>query len=106
MPNSEQISECRLVCAKTPLREVDEQHGQIGGRGTGRHVARVLLVPRAVGNNKGTAGRRKKTIRDIDRDALLPLVFEPIEQQREIDIAAGRAKAPRLLFQRGELVAR
>ena len=61
-------------------------------------------MPRRVGDDKSAPRRRKKTVGDIDRDALLALVFEPIEQQREIDVAAGRAETPRLAFECFELV--
>src|ERR1700736_4215229 len=101
------ISEAKPMPAglgQQPLAGIDQQHCQIGGRGTGDHVAGVLLVPRRVGDDKGAPRRREKTVSDVDRDALLSLVFEPIEQKREIDVAAGRAEAPRLAFEGFELV--
>ena len=107
MPDAEQGADQGMSpgLGQDALARVDQQHRQIGGRGAARHVARVLLVPGAVGDNERAPRGRKKPIGDIDGDALLAFVLQPIEQQREIDILAGRAKAPRLLFQRGELVA-
>ena len=78
------------------LARIDQQHREIGGRGAGRHVAGVLLVARRIGDDEGAPRRREKAVGDVDRDALLALVLEPVEQQREIDVVAGRAEAPRL----------
>jgi hypothetical protein len=43
-------------------------------------------------------------VRDVDRDALLALGGEAVEQQREVELAVDRAVAPRLDLERGELV--
>jgi len=74
MPSSEHMSECRRVCVRTPLRASTSR------RGAGHHVAGVLLVTRRVGDDERAPRRRKEAISDIDRDALLALVFEPVEQ--------------------------
>ena len=87
-----------------PVAGIDQDHREVAGRGAGRHVAGVLFVARGVGDDKRARRGHKKTIGDIDRDALLALVFEPVEQQRKIDVAAGRAKPPRFALQRLELV--
>ena len=47
MPSSETMMACRRVCVSSALGGVDEQDGEVGGRGAGRHVAGVLLVARA-----------------------------------------------------------
>ena len=60
---------------------IDQDHRELGGRSAGRHISRVLFVPWCVGDDKGALRRRKEPIGDVDRDALLPLVLEPIEQQ-------------------------
>ena len=43
-------------------------------------------------------------MRDVDRDALLALGGEAVEQQREVELAVDRAVAARLDLERGELV--
>ena len=48
--------------------------------------------------------RREIAIGDVDRDALLALGFEPVDEQREIDILAGGAVFFRIALERGELV--
>jgi hypothetical protein len=104
MPSSEQTSECRRVCGSTPFARIDQQYREIGGRGAGNHIARVLLVPGRVGDDERAPRSREEAVGDINRDALLPLVFQPVEQQREIDIVAGRAEALRLALEPFELV--
>ena len=98
VPDAEQRADQRMPpgLRQHALAGIDQQHREIGGRGAGRHVARVLLVARAVGDDERAARRREIAVGDIDRDALLALVLEPVEQQREIDVVAGRAEAPRL----------
>ncbi|MNT11001.1 hypothetical protein D3C72_1458590 [compost metagenome] len=56
-----------------PLARVDQDHGGVGGRGAGGHVAGVLLVPRGVGDDELTARRREIAVGHVDRDALLAL---------------------------------
>ncbi len=67
---------------------IDQDHGQVGRACPGRHVPRVLLVPRRVGDDELSLGRAEVTIGDIDRDALLTFRFEPIGQQRRIELSA------------------
>ena len=62
------------------LARIDQQHREIRRRGAGHHVAGVLLVTRGVGDDERAPRRRKEAVGDIDRDALLALVFEPVEQ--------------------------
>src|SRR5215472_4834970 len=71
----------------TPAR-VDEDHGELGGGRAGRHVARVLLVTRRVGDYKGAFRGGKKAIGDIDSYTLLTLILQSVQQQREIDVFA------------------
>ena len=98
MADAEQRADQRMPAGlrQHALAGIDQQHREIGARGAGRHVARVLLVARAVGDDERAARGREIAVGDIDRDALLPLVLEPVEQQREIDVVAGRAEAPRI----------
>src|SRR5258707_390252 len=60
------------------LARVDEHHGCIGSRCARSHIARVLLVPRRVGDDEFTPRRREVTIGDIDGDALFALGAEAV----------------------------
>ena len=104
--NAEQRADQRVPprLRQQPLACVDEQNREFGIGGAGHHVARVLLVPGRVGDDEGAARRREKPVGDVDRDSLLPLVFQTVQQQREIDVVAGRAEAARLAPEAFELV--
>jgi hypothetical protein len=43
-------------------------------------------------------------VRDVDRDALLALGREAVEQEREVEVAAERAVAPGVGLERRQLV--
>ena len=73
------------------LRRVDEDDGEISERGAAGHVARVLLMARRVGTDEAAVVRREVAVGDIDRDALLALREEPVQQQRVVDGAAAAA---------------
>jgi hypothetical protein len=66
------------------LAGVDQHHRQLGVGGAGGHVARVLLVPRAIGHDETAPRGLEVAVRHIDRDALLPLRIQAIGQQRKI----------------------
>ena len=68
------------------LAGVDEDQRQIGRRGAGDHVARVLHVARRVGDDELAPRRVEVAVRDVDRDALLALGTQPVGQQREVDV--------------------
>ncbi len=86
------------------LARVDQHHGAVGGRRAGDHVAGVLLVAGRVRHDELAAVGREVAVRDVDRDPLLALGREPVEQQREVEIVALRARLPRLGLERGEVV--
>ena len=64
---------------------VDQEDGDIGMGGAGRHVARVLLVPGRVDDDEAAVRRLEITPGDVDGDALLALGLEPVEEEAEID---------------------
>ena len=68
------------------LARVDQDHGEVGGRGAGHHVARVLLVARRVGDDELALLGGEEAIGDVDRDALLALGGEAVD-------AAARSRA-------------
>ena len=69
---------------------VDEDDRQVGARHAGDHVARVLDVSRAVGDDEVAARRREVAVGDVDRDALLALGAQPVGEQGEVDVVVAR----------------
>jgi hypothetical protein len=67
---------------------VDQDHGEVRGGGAGDHVARVLLVAGRVGDDEFAAVGGEEAVGDVDRDALLALGGQAVDQQREIDVLA------------------
>ena len=86
------------------LAGVDQHHREIGIGRAGRHVAGVLHVARRVGDDEPAPLGGEEPIGDVDGDALLALRLQAVDQQREIEIAAGGAGDLALRRQRGELV--
>ena len=103
-PSIDTITLWRCVCAQNALARVDQQHGEIGGRGAGRHVAGVLLVAGRVGDDELALVGREIAIGDVDGDALLALGGEAVDEQREIEFLALRAVLLRVLFERFEQI--
>jgi hypothetical protein len=56
-------------------------------------------VARRISDDKGAFRRSKKSVGDIDRYALLPLVLQSVQQQRKIDVVPGCAEPPRVPLQ-------
>jgi hypothetical protein len=86
------------------LAGVDQDHREVGGGRAGDHVARVLLVPRRVGNDELAPVGAEEAVSDVDRDALLALGGEAVDQQREVDLAALGSPLPAVGLDGGELV--
>src|SRR4051812_11077834 len=61
-------------------------------------------MARRVGNDELALVGREISVRNVDRDALLPLVLEPIGKQREIDFLAGRPVARTVLLDGRKLI--
>ena len=57
-----------------------------------------------VGDDELALRRGEEAIGHVDGDALLALGFQPVDQQREVNLLAGCAVAARIALQRGELV--
>ena len=68
-----------------PLARVDQHDRQVGGRGAGDHVARVLLVAGRVGDDEAALRGREVAVGDVDRDALLALRAQAVGQQRQVE---------------------
>ena len=89
---------------KDAAPRIDEHDREIRSRRAGRHVSRVLLVAGGVGDDEFAFRRRKEPVGDVDGDALLALGVEPVDEEGEIEIAAGGAMPPRIAFQRRQLI--
>ena len=86
------------------LARIDQDDGELRVRGAGRHVAGVLLVPRRVGHDERALRGGEEPVGDVDGDALLALGLEPVDQEREVDVLAGRAVPRGILDQARHLV--
>ena len=67
------------------VARVDEQDRELRRRGRRHHVARVLLVPRRVGDDELAQRRGEIAVGDVDRDALLALGDEAVGQERQVE---------------------
>ena len=86
------------------LARIDKNDGQLGIRGAGRHVAGILLVPGSVRDDERTCCGGKKTPGYVDRDALLALGLQPVDQQGKIDILVDSAVTLRVFCERHKLI--
>ncbi|MNN07315.1 hypothetical protein D3C81_1201390 [compost metagenome] len=86
------------------LARVDEDHREVGGGGTGDHVAGVLLVAGGVGDDELALVGGEEAIGDIDGDALFALGGQAIHQQGEVEFLALGAHLFRIGFELAELV--
>jgi len=73
---------------RTPLRTSTRITARVAVRTTrSAHVARVYShVPRRVGDDELAPRGREVAVGDVDRDALLALGGEAVEQQREVEV--------------------
>ncbi len=77
----------RRVCSSTPLRPSTSTIDGIRRRGAGDHVARVLHVAGAVGEDERALAGGEVAVGHIDRDALLALGAQAVGEQREVEVA-------------------
>jgi hypothetical protein len=89
------------------LARVDQHHRQLGVGRAGGHVARVLLVARAVGHDEAAPRGMEVAVRHVDGDALLALGIQAVGEQREIEHVAGAdVLTPAVACQRRQLIVR
>ncbi len=86
------------------LAGIDQDHGHLGGRGAGDHVARVLLVTRRVGHDELAGLGREEPVGHVDGDALLAFGGQAVDQQGEVELAALGADLLRVRLERGQMV--
>jgi hypothetical protein len=75
------------------LAGVDEHQRQVGGRGAGDHVARVLDVPRGVGDYELPLGGGEVAVGDVDGDSLLTLRPQAVGQQGQVGVCVAPRQA-------------
>ena len=83
---------------------VDEDDGEVRGRGTGDHVPRVLDVAGRVGDDELPLRRCEVAVGHVDRDALLALGAETVGEEGEVDVFVtallrGRLDGVHLVFE-------
>ncbi|MEH2538667.1 hypothetical protein V1287_002601 [Bradyrhizobium sp. AZCC 1699] len=86
------------------LARVDQHHREIGSGRAGRHVPGILGVARRVGDDEAAALGGEETVGDVDRDALLALRLQAVDQKRKVEIVAGGAGDLALGGERRQLV--
>ena len=59
---------------------VDQDHGKIGSRCPRHHIAGILLMSRAIGDDKLAFFRSEETIGDVDRYTLFALGRQAVDQ--------------------------
>ncbi len=65
---------------------VDEDHRKVGGARPSDHVARVLHVPRGVGDDELATRRGEVAVGNVDRDALLALGPKPVGHECQVHV--------------------
>ena len=73
------------------LAGVHQQHGQVCVRCPRHHVAGIMQMTGRIGDDETPVLCREMMIADIDRDALLALGLQPVEQQGCVGDVAGRS---------------
>ena len=86
------------------LARIDQDHRKVGGGSAGDHVAGVLFVARAVGDDELALLGVEEAIGHVDGDALLALGGKTVDQQREVDLLPLRADLTGIRLQRVQLV--
>ncbi len=73
------------------LAAVDQHHDGVCRCRAGHHVARVLHVPGAVGEDERPRAGGEVAVGDVDRDALLALGAQAVGEQCEVEVAVREA---------------
>ena len=78
------------------VARVDEDDRQVGAGHAGDHVAGVLDMSRAVGDDEVALRGREVAVGDVDRDALFAFGAKTVGEQGEVDVVVAAALADRL----------
>ncbi len=106
MPDAQQRHDVAMPAGlrQQALARIHQHHRHIGSRRAGGHVARVLLVPGAIGHDEFPPVCIEIAVGHIDGDALLAFGRQPIHQQCIVDAPALGAMPSAVAFQRGKLI--
>ena len=83
---------------------IHQHDGDIRRGCAGGHVARVLRMAGAIGDDEAAFFRGEISIRHVDGDALLALGGKPVQQQRVIDLFTLRTEACAVALECGKLI--
>jgi len=86
------------------VARIDQRDGEVAVARACGHVARVLLVAGAVGDDEAAPRGREVAPGHVDRDALLALGLEAIDHKRKVEASAGGAVRAAVALERGEVV--
>ena len=100
----ETISGVTPGLARQSVGRAHQQQGEVGGRGAGRHVAGVLLVPGCIRDDELAPGGREEPVGNVDGDLLLAFGRKAVEQERKIALVALGAMAAGVVIERVELI--
>ena len=93
LPHPEQVQEIAVPAGLIAhaFARIDDQHGRVGLRGAGDHVAQKLGVARRIDEDDVARGGAEADLAGIDGDALIALGLQRVEQERPFE----RHAAPR-----------
>ena len=83
---------------------VDKDNRQISGRSARDHIARILFMAGRISDNELALFSREEAVGNVDRNALLALGRQTINQQCEVNLFALRPLSLAVAFERGELI--
>ena len=104
MPSSDTRKLWRRVWVSTPLRASTRITATSAVDAPVTMLRVYCSWPGRVGHDELALLGREEPVGDVDRDALLALGRQPVEQQREVEVAALRADLGRVGLERGEVV--
>ena len=104
--DADHVSEIAVTAGlrQDALAGIDENDGEVGSRGAGDHVARVLFMSWRVGDDEFPLLGGEEAIGDIDGDALLALGGQAVDQECEVDRISLGPDPSGIRLERGELV--
>jgi hypothetical protein len=69
-----------------PISRIDQDEGDIGGRGSGDHVSGILDMTGRIGNDEFPLGCGKVAIGYVYGDTLFTFRLQPIREEGQIDV--------------------
>ncbi len=106
MANTQQTGNKRMPARLRghAFTRVDQTDGQLAMTCTSCHVARVLLMTRAVGNDETTTRGSEVSPRNINSDSLFALSLQAVHCKRQIKSAASGSMHLAVFFKRSHVI--